>query len=128
MVNFIKKFDKIIDIFNKTLHRVSNFILLFITFLITFDVIGRFFFNRPIMGAYEITELSTGLLVFFAFAATHKYKEHIAIGFLIDRSSARFKNIIEGFIEMFVFIVLCAMGWRMFLDALRSIERNVTTS
>ncbi|MGJ9385275.1 TRAP transporter small permease [Salipaludibacillus sp. CF4.18] len=74
--------------------------------MITIDVIGRYFFNKPISGSFELTELGSAILVFFALAITHKYKEHNAIGFIVDKLSHKARNIIEGIIELFISVVL----------------------
>lgn len=47
--------------------------------LTTFDVIGRYVFAAPIFGAFELTEIFMGAIVFFALAATTTGREHIVV-------------------------------------------------
>ncbi|PSL48479.1 TRAP-type C4-dicarboxylate transport system permease small subunit [Salsuginibacillus halophilus] len=128
MESLISSLDKVAQILSSLLHYLSNTILLFMTFLITFNVIGRYFFNQPILGAFELTEQSSALLVFFALAVTHQYKEHIAIGFLVDKLSVKLRHSIEGIIEVVIFIVVLVMSWAVLQEAFRMMNRGVTTS
>jgi TRAP-type C4-dicarboxylate transport system permease small subunit len=45
----------------------------------TADVGGRFFFNRPLHGAFEATEVMMGLIVFLALPLTTRRREHITV-------------------------------------------------
>jgi TRAP-type transport system small permease protein len=96
--------------------------------IITFDVIGRNLFNSPLKGTYELTELSSALLVFFALAITHRLGDHITIDFLTDRFTERNRNRIFGVIEIIIAVVLFSMARHMFDNGLRMMERNATTT
>ncbi|WP_158734770.1 TRAP transporter small permease [Alteribacillus sp. YIM 98480] len=128
MKQFINGLEKMVNVLSLVLHHISNVILCIVTFLITFDVIGRFFFNQPIKGAFELTELGSAILVFFTFAITHKYKEHIAIGFAVDKLPHRIRHVMEGCIEWFICVMVSLMSWHIFNEAMRTMGRNVTTS
>ncbi|WP_240376819.1 TRAP transporter small permease [Bacillus piscicola] len=120
--------EAVLNVLSLVLHHISNAVLCFVTFLITFDVIGRYFFHRPITGSFELTELGSAILVFFTFAITHKYKEHIAVGFLVDKLPERVHHVVEGLIELLICVVIFVMGWQIFQDALRAMGRNLTTT
>lgn len=128
MKNFFAKseqlFDKLIDV----TQFITNMFLLFIMLLISFDVIGRNLFNKPIKGAFELTELGAALLVFFALAVTHRQGEHITIDFLVDRFSKKIRNWLVAIIEFCIAIVLLYMSWHMYDFGLRSMARNTTTT
>ncbi|MFZ4452734.1 TRAP transporter small permease [Salibacterium aidingense] len=128
MKPFLRKIDEGIDILSTILHHIANAVLCFIMVLISFDVIGRYFFNQPITGSFELTELGSAILVFFTFAIAHKYKEHIAIGFLVDKFPDKMKSVIEGAIELLVFVVIFLMSWQIYNDAVRMMGRGTTTS
>ncbi|SDI98862.1 TRAP transporter small permease [Alteribacillus bidgolensis] len=128
MKRFISRLEEAVNVVNLILHHIANIVLCFVMLLITFDVIGRFFFNQPITGSFELTELGSAILVFFTFAITHKYKEHIAIGFAVDKMPHRVRHIIEGCIEWFIFVVIAFMSWHILNEAIRTMGRNVTTS
>jgi len=56
------------------------FMMMILTLL---DVFGRYLFNSPIMGAYEITELMLVILIFAGIPLASANDEHIAVD-LID--------------------------------------------
>jgi len=71
---------------------LSGILLLFVTFSIFFDVILRYFFNRPSMW---ITEVSTYLFLYIIFLGTaYALQEdlHIRVTFLLDRFGSRGKR------------------------------------
>ncbi len=99
-----------------------------IMFLTTFDVIGRALFNHSITGAYELTELGSAIVIFFTLAVTHKYKEHVAVGFLVDKLSAKKKAMIEGLVDLFIFVLILIMSFQLINEAMRLMERGTTTT
>lgn len=117
-----------LHVVNLVLHHISNATLFLVTFLITFGVIGRFFFGQPITGAYELTEQGSAILVFFTLAIAHQYHEHVSVGFIVDKLPLKARCIVEGIIEWFVFIVIIFMSWYMIQDGIRTMGRNITTS
>lgn len=128
MIRTIKTFDHWLQVLTTFLHYVSNGLLFFIMLMISFDVIWRNIFNRPLTGAFEMTELGSALLVFFSLAITHQYKEHISIGFIVDKMSAKVKGLVLGMIEIGIFIILIVMSNQLFSNAARVMGRNTTTS
>jgi TRAP-type C4-dicarboxylate transport system permease small subunit len=60
-------------------------VLLFGMMLLTFaDVVGRYLFNRPIRGAFEVTELLLLVLIFAGLPLVSHADEHVTMDF-IDR-------------------------------------------
>ncbi|HEX6593972.1 MAG TPA: TRAP transporter small permease [Bacillota bacterium] len=106
---------------------ISNSLLLFMMTIVTVDVIGRNFFNQPLKGTFEMTELSAGILVFFALAMTHRYREHISIDFIVEKLSKRTKLVLDGAIEFVISITLIVMATHMFKNAVRVMHRKMTT-
>ena len=50
--------------------QISSILLFVLVFLITLDVIGRYAFDSPIPGTFEVTEVLMVFIVFLAFAYT----------------------------------------------------------
>lgn len=55
--------------------------------LVTLNVAGRYFFNSPIPGAFEITESVLTLMVFFAFALTQHNGGNLRVSVLTQNLS-----------------------------------------
>jgi len=60
------------------------------------DVVMRSFFNKPLEGAYEITEFMMGAVVFLGLAYMQRTKEHLAIEILTDRMSPRVRSVVRA--------------------------------
>lgn len=87
---------------------LAGLILLFITFSIFFDVILRYFFNRP---TGWISEVSTYLFLYVIFLGTGyalQTQLHIRVTFLIDRFGPRSVRWIE-FSTMVFSIIFCSV-------------------
>lgn len=128
MLKMIEKSEKV---FNKVVdiqQFISNMFLIFIMSIITFDVLGRNLFNKPLKGTFEMTELGAALLVFFALAITHRRGDHITIDFVVERFSEKSRNIVNGIIEVVIAITLLFMSRHIFDNGLRMMERKTTTT
>src|SRR5688572_18642940 len=55
----------------------------------TIDVAGRYFLNRPLFGAFEVTEILMGLVIFAGMPLATARREHIAVNFFESRLGAR---------------------------------------
>jgi TRAP-type C4-dicarboxylate transport system permease small subunit len=64
---------------------IASSVLLFGMMVLTFfDVVGRYLLNRPIRGAFEITELALLVLIFAGLPLVSHADEHVTMDF-IDR-------------------------------------------
>lgn len=89
-------------------------LLLFVMMTLTFvDVIGRYFFNRPLQASYEITEVLLATAIFAALPLATLRREHVTVS-LFDRlfqgSARRVQQFAVGLIS---FVVLSGMSWRL---------------
>ncbi|EZH67335.1 hypothetical protein DH09_05210 [Bacillaceae bacterium JMAK1] len=128
MGNLLLRIEQLIQPVLRVLHMISNIILFLVAILITCDVIGRFFFNQPIKGAFELTEFGSAILIFFALAVTHRHREHIVIGFAVDKLAHKPRHLTEGMIELFVCVLLFLMGTSIFLEGIYIMNQNVITT
>jgi TRAP-type C4-dicarboxylate transport system permease small subunit len=62
----------------------ASFLLFCMMVLTFFDVVGRYLLNRPIRGAFEITELALLTLIFAGLPLVSHADEHVTMDF-IDR-------------------------------------------
>ncbi len=98
-------------------------ILLFMMMLLTLlDVFGRYLFNSPIMGAYEITELMLVILIFAGIPLASANDEHIAVD-LIDGVMPPFiVKVRDILISLTMSVVMGALSisvWHKGLEAIK---------
>jgi TRAP-type C4-dicarboxylate transport system permease small subunit len=92
---------------------ISGLLALVMMVTTTVDVGGRYFFNSPLHGAFEITEISMGLIVFTALPLALTRREMILVSVLFDRYPARLRRFVDG-LGLFVGgVILGFMAWRL---------------
>lgn len=108
----------------KTLHRISftlNGIAIAVLFLMVLltsaDVFLRYLFNKPIKGAFELTELMMVVTIFFALAYTESRKGHIGVELLVDRLRPRTQAVLNAFTSLLSFGIVGLIVWQGALSA-----------
>jgi tripartite ATP-independent transporter DctM subunit len=99
-----------------------------IMLLISADVFGRYFLNKPITGSFEITDMMMVLIVFLGIAYTGAKGEHVSLGDLI---LGRLPGRVMGFIGTVTNILsLGLMGmivWQCAVQASRLQEQGTVS-
>jgi len=97
---------------------ISTFVMMLLT---TADAGGRYIFNRPITGAYEITQNYLMIAgVFLAMSYAYRHGANIRVTFLVDRLPQRVKLVINYFVQLFSMLygaVLVVATFKQFLRA-----------
>lgn len=91
-------------------------VLLFAIMVMTFcDVVGRYLFDVPLPGTYELTQVGLGLLIFAALPLVTERAEHVAID-LIDKILTpvghRQLGIVLGLVGAAVMFGVAIVVWR----------------
>jgi len=94
------------------LNGVGAGVLVLMMFLTSADVFMRFVFNRPIMGAFGLTELMMVVTVFFALAYTESQKSHIGVDLLIDRLHRRAQAVTDSFTSLLSLGIISVIMWQ----------------
>jgi len=103
---------------------LSGFATLLIIGVVMLDVSGRFFFNAPLHGGVEFSELLLVVLVFFGLAAAQQQRQNYAIEVLMRHFPMWLQRIFEllGYVACLVIVVMLA--WPSSKQALSSFERG----
>ncbi len=98
MNHIFKPFNAIEKVFT-FLAMISVFIMACLT---TADALGRYFLNRPLRGAFEVTENYLMIFaVYFAFAFAYKGGANVRITFFVSRLSPQANLVINYFVQIF---------------------------
>jgi TRAP-type C4-dicarboxylate transport system permease small subunit len=94
--------------------------LLFAMMCLTFvDVVARYVFNRPIRGAFEVTELLLLVLIFAGLPLVSHADEHVTMDFadhfLGPRARARLDRAVQALVAALMFF----MAWQVSIRAAR---------
>jgi TRAP-type transport system small permease protein len=90
---------------------VGNGALAIMMLLTTADVIGRYFFNSPVLGAYEITEYLMLIMVFSFLALAQSEKAHINVDIVFNRLPAGLQTFLERFNHIVCLLMMVLVTW-----------------
>jgi len=102
--------------------------MLFVVVMTVISVVGRFLFNLPVRGDYEITELACGVAAFLFFPYTQFTGQNLVADFFSSGLTDRFRARLEAIHALIYAVVAVFLGWRLFeglLDKFYSQERSM---
>jgi len=91
---------------------IAAIMLAIMLFFITIGAAMRYFFNKPILGDFELIQFMLGLLVAFGLAYTSLQKGHVRVELLISRLSTRLQRIFESIVSFLCLALLAVMIWQ----------------
>jgi len=104
-------------------------LILFSLVLITcVDVVGRYFLDRPLTGAFELTEVLLAALVFAALPLTTERREHVEVDLLTTALGPRARQLLSAFAGLFSAALLATFAWRLATHAMRSAADGAVTN
>lgn len=97
--------------FSTYLSYIGNIALAAMMLLTTVDVVGRYFFSAPVLGAYEITEYLMLITVFAFLALAQAEKAHINVDIVFNRLPDKLRFILERFNHVVCFLMMALVTW-----------------
>jgi TRAP-type C4-dicarboxylate transport system permease small subunit len=86
--------------------------------LTTSDVVGRYLFNSPILGAFELTEYLVLILIFSFLCNAQSHKDHVSVDLLFNKFPKKVRHIINIFNHVACLLLTALIVWMSFLKAL----------
>jgi TRAP-type C4-dicarboxylate transport system permease small subunit len=104
----------------------STFVMMLLT---TADAAGRYLFNHPVTGAFEITTnyLMVGA-VFLAMTYGYRGGAYIRVTFLVDRLPGKVKLYVNYFVQVVSMLYFAVLVFATFKQALRTLATGTTLS
>jgi TRAP-type transport system small permease protein len=115
-------------VINRLLSYIAAVALALLMFLTVADIIGRYLFNRPVSGTFELTEMSMVLIVFLALGLAQHDKEHISLDLAYNYFPPWPKKIVDYFADLINLLVVGAVTWQLFEYSVRMAEGNYITA
>jgi len=81
--------------------------------LTVFDVIGRYWFNAPVSGAFELTQLMLGALIFAALPLTTEAGEHVEVDIFYEMVPVLIKRLMRILGACISAVALWIIAWRL---------------
>jgi TRAP-type C4-dicarboxylate transport system permease small subunit len=97
---------------------VASAVILLVMMLLTFvDVVARYLFNRPIAGAFEVTELLLLVLIFAGLPLVTYADEHALMDFIDRLLGPRGTAALERVVQAVCAAVMFLLAWLVWLKA-----------
>jgi TRAP-type transport system small permease protein len=83
----------------------------------TVDVIGRYIFNWPLRGGFEITELLLLTLVFAGLPLVSRADEHVTLDFIDNLLGPRGRAFLSRLVDLVCGLIILGLSWRVYIKA-----------
>lgn len=107
----MKALDKLCKAIDMVLSVITVGVMIFLTLLITVNVISRFVLNSPIAWQYEATLVTMSWVVFLGMAITFGQDEHMRLTFVRDALPEKVQGPFIAVLDILVLIFLVVAGY-----------------
>lgn len=112
----------------RTLGIAAGLLLLILVGITCVDVVGRYFLNAPLTGAFEMTEILLVALVFAALPLATERREHVEVDLLTSVFSHNINRLMVAFGGLFTGAVLLTFAWRLVVHAMKATGDGTVTN
>ena len=109
---------KIMSLVERILLFMAALILLAMALITFVDVTGRYLFNTPVQGAFELIGMGMALLIFAALPEVTARGTHVAVS-LVGFLSKSIQAVLGVIMAALVSAAFCILAWRLFEHAKR---------
>ncbi len=111
------KFQIIVKTIANVLNYIGLVLLAVMMLLGAADVVGRYIFNRPIIGTQEISEVLLGSMTMLGWAATQTARGHVNVDLVTTRLSPRSRALLNFGSTIVGLILFILIAWQAVLTA-----------
>lgn len=121
----MRRFDTVLQ---QGLGLASAIVLFAMMWVTAIDVAGRYLFNKPLPGGFELTELMLAALIYCGLPLVSARRDHIVIDTLESVMSSGLKRVLDIAAELICAVALGGVGYLLFRRAARVAEYGDTTA
>lgn len=107
----IRNVVNITGLFSYLLSRLGCGALFLMMCLTVVDVVGRYLFNAPILGAFEMTEFMVLIMVFSFLGYAQAQKSHVTVEIFFDRFPLKMKAIVSTANYLVCLVIMFIIAW-----------------
>lgn len=122
-----KTISKKLGVFSSLLSNLGAFALLAMMAITTADVVGRYLFNKPILGVFELTEFMVLIVIFSFLAYAQSNKSHVAVDLLVALFPKRIQLYLELFNHTICLLLMALITWMGVEKAIELMEIGETS-
>ena len=121
----MQAYEKFVKNISNFFNTIAAILLLILMLQGSADVIGRYLFNKPLVGTWETSEVWLALMVFLGWGYTQFIKGHVTVDILVTHLSQRVRaalTLVTSFMAMIIFALIV---WRAAVYALNNLRRGM---
>lgn len=122
MRKLLTKTERLVDSASLFAANLAALVLLILVVLTCIDVIGRYFFNNPLVGAVELVQICMGMIVFFSFPIMFLRNDHVVVDLIPIFGRGRIGWAVAILFLLITVFVAITLGDRVYDYALRALE------
>ena len=111
-----------------SLGTLSILLLAGLAILTCVDVIARYYFNSPVNGAFELTQMMLFALIFAALPLTTARNEHVDVELVTAIAGDRIDRIFRALGNLVSAAVLFALAWRLWAHGMQLADEGAVTN
>ncbi len=118
----IRNLVNILGIFSYTLSRLGCAALFAMMGLTVVDVVGRYVFNSPILGAFELTSFLVSIMIYSFLGYAQSQKSHVTVDILVNAFPQKAQSIVKLFNYIVGLIIMILFSWKGIEKAIEAME------
>lgn len=122
LLELARRIEAVIYRINKAAALVASIVLAAMMLLTVADVIGRYFFSKPIRGTWELVGLLLVCAGTWGWGYCQMDKGHVSVTVIIDRLPRKIQAIIRSVTYLIGFVGFSLLCWRMCLRTIKFIN------
>jgi len=107
---------------------IAALILLALMLVTCVDVVGRYAFDRPIPGGFEITELAMGALIFTSLPLVTLRRQQVTVDLFDSLVPSRYRRLQRSFLDLIAAACMGGIAWRIWIKAVEIGAAGETTA
>lgn len=106
---------------------LAGVVLVALMFLTVADVVGRYFFNSPLNGVFDLTQFAVLIMTFLSFAYCGFRGAHVVIELLYDRIPKQAQFVVRRMSNAVGAVLFAIIAWRAVVQSFDVREFNETS-
>ncbi len=107
---------------------IAALTLFMLMMLTCVDVVGRYFFSRPLPGGFELTELAMGALIFTSLPLVTLRRQHVRVDLVEHLVPVVMRNLQQALLDVVSAVCMGVIAWRLWIRAEGMARAGETTA
>ncbi len=118
----IRDIVNITGLFSYIFSRIGCLALMIMMCLTVVDVVGRYVFSAPILGAFELISFLVSIMIFSFLGYAQSQNAHVTVDILVNTFPRKAQSVVDLFNSAIGLIMMVLISWKGFEKAFESLE------